>query len=68
MRSTRKKLLVTVLFISALLLYLMSSSFTNSVVYYYSVEEFQSQLDKLQDRGVRVNGKATGIGTERVSI
>ena len=43
--------------------YLITSSTSQTLVYYYSVEEFQSQLDRLQSRGIRINGKAAGIET-----
>jgi cytochrome c-type biogenesis protein CcmE len=64
MRSTRKKLLISALFIFALLIYLMSSNFTDSMVYYHTVDEYQSQRDRLQDHGVRISGKAKNIRRE----
>ncbi len=43
--------------------YLITSSTSQTLIYYYSVEEFQSQLNRLQSRGIRINGKAAGIET-----
>ncbi len=64
MRSTKKKLVIAALFIFALLIYLMSSNFTDSMIYYHTVDEYQSQLDKLQDHGVRISGRARNIQKE----
>ncbi len=44
--------------------YLITSSTSQTLIYYYSVEEFQSQLNRLQSRGIRINGKAAGIETQ----
>jgi cytochrome c-type biogenesis protein CcmE len=51
------------LFIVLAVGYLITSSTSQTLVYYYSVEEFQAQLDRLQSRGIRINGKAAGIET-----
>ena len=53
--------MIAALFIFALLVYLMSSNFTDSMVYYHTVDEYHAQLDKLQDQGVRISGKARNI-------
>ena len=44
--------------------YLITSTTSQTLVYYYSVEEVQSQLSSLQSRGIRISGKAAGIETQ----
>lgn len=43
--------------------YLITSTTSQTLVYYYTVEEVQSQLTSLQSRGIRINGKAEKIET-----
>jgi cytochrome c-type biogenesis protein CcmE len=63
MKCPSKAAVIPTLIICLAVGYLISSSFTESMVYYYTVEEFQSQLSDLGDRGIRISGIATAIET-----
>ena len=65
MKLTSMKFFFPTLCIVLAVGYLITSTTNQTLVYYYSVEEFQSQLDRLQSRGIRINGKAAGIETRR---
>lgn len=64
MQSPSKKFLFPIFFIVLAVGYLISSSTTQTMVYYYTVEEFQSQLSSLQSRGIRISGRAAEIETQ----
>lgn len=64
MKSPSKKFLVATLLIVLAVGYLISSSTSQTMVYYYTVKEVQSQLSSLQSRGIRISGKAAGIETQ----
>ncbi len=64
MKSPSKKFLFSTLLIILAVGYLITSSTSQTLVYYYSVEEVQSQLSSLQSRGIRINGKVAGIETQ----
>ena len=51
------------LFIILAVGYLITTSTNDTLVYYYTVEEVQSQLSSLQSRGIRINGRAEAIET-----
>jgi cytochrome c-type biogenesis protein CcmE len=63
MKFPSQKFFFPILFIVFAVGYLITSSTSQTLVYYYSVEEFQSQLNRLQSRGIRINGKAAEIET-----
>ena len=60
---SKTSIIPTVIIIAAVV-YLISSGFTQSMVYYYTVEEFQSQMNSLGDRGIRISGIATAIDAQ----
>ena len=64
MKSPSKKFLFSTLLIILAVGYLITSTTSQTLVYYYSVEEVQSQLSSLQSRGIRISGKAAGIETQ----
>ncbi len=64
MKLPSMKFFLPTLFIVLAVGYLITSSTSQTLIYYYSVEEFQSQLNRLQSRGIRINGKAAGIETQ----
>ncbi len=64
MQSPSKKFLFPILLIVLAVGYLISSSTTQTMVYYYTVEEFRSQLSSLQSRGIRISGRAARIETQ----
>ncbi len=64
MKLPSMKFFVPTLLIVLAVGYLITSSTSQTLIYYYSVEEFQSQLNRLQSRGIRINGKAAGIETQ----
>ncbi len=64
MKSPSRKFLFSTLLIVLAVGYLITSTTSQTLVYYYSVEEVQSQLSSLQSRGIRINGKAAGIETQ----
>jgi cytochrome c-type biogenesis protein CcmE len=61
MKWPSKTTVIPTLIICLAVGYLISSSFTQSMIYYYTVEEFQSQLSDLGERGIRISGIATAI-------
>ncbi|MEE8349720.1 MAG: cytochrome c maturation protein CcmE [Acidobacteriota bacterium] len=63
MRLPSKTTVIPILVIGLAVGYLISTSFNQSMVYYYTVEEFQSQLSDLGTRGIRISGIATAIET-----
>ncbi len=64
MKSPSKKFLFSTSLIILAVGYLIISTTSQTLVYYYSVEEVQSQLSSLQSRGIRISGKAAGIETQ----
>ena len=64
MKSASKKFLFPTLLIILAVGYLITSTTSQTLVYYYSVEEVQSQLSSLQSRSIRISGKAEGIETQ----
>ena len=64
MKSPSKKFLFSTLLIILAVGYLITSTTSQTLVYYYSVEEVQSQLSSLQSRSIRISGKAEGIETQ----
>jgi cytochrome c-type biogenesis protein CcmE len=61
MISPARKFFFATVLIMAAVGYLVSSNLSESLVYYYTVEEFQARQDGPQLHGIRVSGKATDI-------